>query len=296
MYLVLGEPIKPLFEHFRRACAEKNETVAWVIDLDSQVQFEWSFDSLGSSWSLEAAGSARVRSHDIRGVLVQGPPRLDPNSAAEPLEHSQMERNAMLFAWFWSLPCPVINRYSAVHWFAPRVPFSFWKEVIVKCGLHRADAILSNVESALQAFASDHGGSICYSPFSDFRTYPVGSRQDWDGLNKMATICPVNLVSVNTPIYNACVVGREVFWTLPAPGRCIDTEDRLKRLAVLAGLDFLEARLTMDQANVRVLSVEAFPDLESFNQESVERIAEALTKLLRSNETLVPPISMRPGL
>jgi hypothetical protein len=97
----------------------------------------------------------------------------------------------------------------------------------------------------------------------------------------------VNLVVTTAPVYSACVVGREVFWNKALSGVPAETEDRLRRLAVLAGLDFLEVRFTMEKDYVRLLAAEAFPNLEGFNQESIRNIANALAQLLQSGETLV---------
>jgi hypothetical protein len=287
MYLVLGEPTKPFLDHFELACRERNENVALVADFDSKVRFHWTFDSGDSCWALDVGDRICLSNKEIKGVLVQTPPRLDPGGSTEELERSQLERNAIMFAWFWSLPCPVINRYPPVFWFHPRLPLPFWKPLIIECGLRPVNAIFSNVDSKLQAFASDYAENVIYSPSCDSKTYRIASEHAWNGLKKMTKICPVNLVATATPVYTACVVGREVFWNRPLSGVPAETEDRLKRLAILAGLDFLGVRLTMEKDYVRVLGVEAFPNFEGFNQESIRNIANALAELLQSGATLV---------
>ncbi|MBV8215284.1 MAG: hypothetical protein JOZ08_18905 [Verrucomicrobia bacterium] len=289
MYLVLGGTNTPLLERIQIVCNEQSESIVSLVHLDSKIVFAWSFDSKDSNSVVEAAMGVRLGEQEITGVLVQKPPRLDPAADfGEQAEHSQMERNAVIFAWFWSLPCPVINRCSPVFWFAPRAPLSFWKPLVVKCGLRTVDSVFSNVESELRAFASDHNGNVSYSPLCDCEIYRIASENDWDGLNKMAAICPVNLVSIPAPLYSACVVGGEVFWNTTVIPPYFDTEDRLRKLAVLAGLDFLEVRLAIGKDFLRVVAVEAFPDLGGFNEESIRKIAETLIKLLQSSGTLVP--------
>jgi hypothetical protein len=287
MYLVLGEPTKPFFDHFELASKTRSEKVTLVGDFDSKIRFHWSFDSGDSCWALGVGERRYLNNREIKGVLVQTPERLDPGGSTEELERSQLERNAIMFAWLWSLPCPVINRYPPVFWFHPRLPLPFWKPLIIKCGLCPVNGVFSNVDWDLQAFASDCGGSVVYSPSCDSKTYRIASEPDWDGLKKMTKICPVNLVATTAPVCSACVVGREVFWNKALSGVPAETEDRLRRLAVLAGLDFVEVRLTMEKDYVRVLGVEAFPNLEGFNQESIRNIADALVELLQSGGTLV---------
>jgi hypothetical protein len=290
MYLVLGGSITPLLEHFEIVCNEHGENVVLLADLDSTTAFEWSFDSKHSTSLVEPAMGLRLGDDEIRGALTRKPPKLDPVADfADQLEQSELERNAIMFGWLWSLPCPVINRYAPVFWFAPRSPLSFWKPLIIQCGLRTVDSIFSNEQSELRAFASQHGGNVNYAPFCDFTLYRIASEKDWDGINKMTAICPVNLISIPAPLCRACVVGQRVFWDRTEMVPCFDTEDRLRTLAVLAGLDFLEVQLAIGKDCLRVVAVEAFPNLEGFGEESIRKIAETLSKLLQSGATLVPP-------
>jgi hypothetical protein len=293
MYLVLGECSKTFGDHFESACRERNEKVAWFRDFDSKARFHWSFDSGDGNWALDAGDRRGLTNKEIKGVLVQTPPRLDPGSSTEAREHAQLERNAIMFAWFWSLPCPVVNRYPPIFWFHPRLPLPFWKSLIIECGLRPVNAIFSNVDSNLEAFASDYAENVLYSPSCDSKTYRIASEHAWGGLKKMTKICPVNLVATTAPVYRACVVGREVFWNRALSGMPAETENRLQRLAILAGLDFLEVRLTMDKNSVRVLGIEAFPNLDGFNEESIRNVADALADLLQSGATSVAQTPLR---
>ena len=155
--------------------------------------------------------------------------------------------------------------------------------------------MFSNIESELRAFESDHAGNVSYAPFCDFRTYRIAREKDWDGMKKMAAICPVNLVSISAPVYSACVIGGEVFWNEAALGVHADTDGRLRQLAALAGLDLLKARFTFGEDDLRILAVEPFPDLEGFSEEAIRKIAEALVKLLQSRAKVVPRLPTRRG-
>jgi len=292
MYVALGDPLEPIFEFFQLACKQQGEKVIALADLGEKARFSWRFDSDTTSSAAQLADSSPFGDHEVKGVLVQKPPRLDadvaPNAESERL---QMEKNAILIAWCWSLPCPVINRYPTAFWFAPSTAQVFWEPLLTRCGLALPDTILSNVEAALRRFAADLGGNICYSPFCDSQTYRITGQESWAGLNKMRVNGPVRLVSFTPPVYRACVVGQQIFWDRTVPDPLLHCEDQLKQLAALAGLDFIEVRLIVQRGDLGVLAVEAFPDLKGFSEASLREIAGALVAILQSPKPLHSPIA-----
>src|SRR5437764_172377 len=80
------------------------------------------FDATSSPSRLRWSDERRITDMALRGVLVRG--RSEPISSDgwEPgdLAYIREEIQAALLAWLQSLPCPVINRFTADLWFRPQ--------------------------------------------------------------------------------------------------------------------------------------------------------------------------------
>jgi hypothetical protein len=284
MLLVLGEPRARVLEAFRSAAKLRNIEVFFLQELAQEPHFTWRFDHAGSCSKL-VIGDKKVNSSQIRGVLVQNPTRLEPAESGRPdRQYTQAERNAILFAWFSNLPCPVINRYPAQYWFAPGVSLSSWERLIRESGLKTAPAILSNVESELQEFAKSFKKGVIYAPLCDSDTYRVSTDQDWKGIAKMAAVCPVNLTWFVPPRFVACVVGDRVFWNRTVKKAMADCEPQLVQLARAAQLEFIEVHFVSDKDDFLVHCVEPFPTLEAFDGAVRNVIAAALLDRLDSGD------------
>ncbi|MGA7126787.1 MAG: hypothetical protein WBZ19_10810 [Chthoniobacterales bacterium] len=281
MYLLLGEPNLHVVEAFRAAVEERGQSLALLKDFDEKPHFTWQFNN-GDSISRLSIRGQKIDVRQIRGVLVQNPPRLDlEKSHGLEAEYAKAESSAILFAWFWSLSCPVINRYPAQYWFPPRISLPFWERLIRASGLKTATAILSNVEPELQKFAASVGRGTCYSPLCDSEVYRVSTKQDWKELAKMAEICPVNLTRFVAPRYVACVVANKVFWNRRVTDAMLECELPLVRLTQASELDFMEFHFTADD-ELYVHWVEPFPKLDDFDNKARSLIAAALVDRLDS--------------
>ena len=283
MWILLGEPITALTEIFQSECKKRGQQVFGITELDENVEFSWEFDSVDSCSLLGTREGSPFSDREITGVFVQNPPRLDADHAVESHhEYSQAERNAAMFAWFWNLRCPVVNRYPAAFWFSPRVPLSSWQQLVIKCDLRITDAIFSNVERDLRGFAAKLSVNPGYLPLCSPGAYRISTEEHWQGLNRMRAICPINVIPFNPPVYIACVVGDRVFWNQPLSGPRPEYENRLVHLARLSGLDFLEVRLCRHSDDFAIHAIETFPTLGGYSQESCYLIADALIALLQS--------------
>lgn len=283
MWILLGEPITALAEIFQSECKKVGQHVFGIAEFDENVEFNWEFDSVDSCSMLSARELSRFSDREITGVFVQNPPRLDADSAVESHhEYSQAERNAAMFAWFWNLRCPVVNRYPAAFWFSPRVPLSSWQQLVIKCDLRITDAILSNIERDLRSFAAKLSVNPGYLPLCGPDAYRISTEEHWHGLNKMRAICPISVIPFDPPVYIACVVGDRVFWNQPLSGARPEYDDRLVHLTGLSGLDFLEVRLCRHSDDFAIHAIEPFPRLDGFSRDSCHLIADALIALLQS--------------
>lgn len=283
MWILLGEPITSLSGILESECKKRGQQVFQIAQLDKTVEFTWEFDCADSYSLLSAGELKRLIDRDITGVFVQNPPRLDADGPVEShLEHAQAERNATMFAWFWNLRCPVVNRYPAAFWFSPRVPFFCWHHLIIECDLKISDAILSNVEQDLRSFAAKLSSSAGYLPLCGADAYRISTEEHWNRLNNMREICPVNLIPFVPPVYIACIVGNRVFWNRPLSGARSEYDDRLIQLTKRSGLDFLEVRLCRRGDDFFIHAIEAFPRLDGFSEAACYLIADALIAVLQS--------------
>jgi hypothetical protein len=283
MWILLGEPITALSEIFKSECKKRAQQVFGIAEFDENVEFNWEFGSIDSCSVLRPRELGPFSDREITGVFVQNPPRLDADNAAESHhEYSQTERNAAMFAWFWNLRCPVVNRYPAAFWFSPRVPLSCWLQLVIKCDLRITDAILSNVERDLRGFAKKLRVNPGYLPLCGPEAYRISTEEHWHGLSKMRAICPISVIPFDPPVYIACVVGDRVFWNRPLSRSITGYDDRLVHLTKLSGLDFLEVRLCRHSDDFAIHAIEPFPRLDGFGQDSCYLIADALIALLQS--------------
>jgi hypothetical protein len=283
MWILLGEPITALSEIFQSECKKRGQQVLGIAEFDENVEFNWEFDSMDSCSVLRARELSPFSDREITGVFVQNTPRLDADNDVESHhEYAQAERNAAMFAWFWNLQCPVINRYPAAFWFSPRVPLSSWLQPVIKCDLRITDAILSNVERDLRSFAKKLSVNPGYLPLCGPDAYRISTEEHWDGLNKMRAICPVSIIPFDPPVYTACVVGDRVFWNRPVSHPVAGYDERLVHLTRLSGLEFLEVRLCRHSDDFVIHAIEPFPRLDGFSQDSCFLIADALIALLQS--------------
>lgn len=283
MYLLLGEPNLRVAEAFRAAIEERGQSLVLLKDFDEKSLFAWRLNN-GDSFSEFSIGGQKISVRQIRGVLVENPPRLDlEDSSGQEAEYAKAESSAILFAWFWSLSCPVVNRYPAQYWFPPRISLPLWERLIRASGLKTAPAILSNVEPELQKFATAVGEGACYAPLCDFEAYRISTKQDWKELAKMAEICPVNLTWFVAPRYVACVVGDQVFWNREITDAMREQELPLVRLTQGAELDFMEFHFAADNDELYVHWVEPFPKLNDFDHKIRSLIGAALVDRLDSS-------------
>jgi hypothetical protein len=278
MYLIVGEPNATVLGSFESACERRNKKVVLLRELAQP--FTWRFDC-ARSFSEVLIDGGEVDVEQIQGVLVQNPSRLDPGKSLEPeVVYAQAESNAILFAWFSTLTCRVINRYPALYWFASGLCLPLWETLIHESGLKTAPAILSNVESELKAFAATQGSEVSYEPLCDSDAYAVSTNEEWTGLSRMAAICPVNLTRFFRLRYAACIVGDRVFWTRPVNEAMAASEAGLVRIAKGLELDFLEVHFVGDKDDLHVQRIEPFPRLDAFDDETRRLIAEALVDCL----------------
>jgi hypothetical protein len=222
---------------------------------------------------------------EIAGVLVRGPASFDPAGWA-PADHAFMQAEvlAATLAWLAGLPCPVINRPSAALWYGGRASLLRWRPVLRRCGLLVPEQVITNDRAEARAFrrrlGADGVAGAVYTPLTADAGYLLATDAAWDGLADLQERAPVCLSEPHGAAHPACIVGGDVVWDDDAPPECRALAPRLRRLAALTRLDFLEVAIAPLRRGFGVVMVEPMPVLEHFAAPTRARILDVLTALL----------------
>src|SRR5258708_11519326 len=213
MYLVLGELVPALAGPLFALLEERGEEVLHIPSFTSNVGLNWMFGTGHSSSELRLADGRALHETQISAAIIQKFAYPEPDIADAGQGYDvRAEQEASWFGWFWSLKCPVINRYPPIFWFSKSVSVSLWRPWLKQSGLRVTESVLSNSSEGLRAFASDSAGEVTFAPVSSGKVYRMTTEEDWSGLRKLAALVPVNLTCFKPPLYFASVVGSNVFW------------------------------------------------------------------------------------
>jgi hypothetical protein len=241
----------------------------------------WRLDDDGVTARLDLDGDPV----EVAGVLVRDTPSVDPAGWA-PGDHAyvQAEMLAATLAWLAGLACPVINRPSADLWYGDRASLFRWRPVLRSCGLPVPEQVITNDRAEASAFRArleaDGLTGAVYTPLTAGADYLVASDVAWDGLADLQERAPVCVSEPHGPAHPACIVGGEVVWDDDAPPEGRALASRLRRLAAVTRLDFLEVAIAPIRSGLGVVMVEPMPVLEHFAAPTRARILDALTTLL----------------
>jgi hypothetical protein len=256
---------------------ERGKEALYIPNFTSDVWLNWVFGTGYSSSELRLADGRALRGEKISAAIIQK--FSDPPGDAigyAPGYDVRAEQQASWFGWFWSLKCPVVNRYPPIFWFSKSVPVSLWRVWLKQSGLCATDAFLSNNSERLKAYASGSGQEVTYTPFSSNKVYRLTTEEDWSGLGRLAALLPVHVTCYKSPLYFASVVGSNVFWNRTVPRLLTSVHPGLIRLATAAGLSFIEVGLLIIDGQPRVYSVDPFPKLTEFKFGKCQEIVDAL--------------------
>ena len=258
---------------------DRGETVlALAQPLRDTLSFEWLQTNAGSAsylWSSRAR-EPTVASERIQGVLVG---RCD-ELATEP------ESFAGLFAWLWSLDCPVINRLSPRLWFRGRWSPLEWQPILKQHHLRAPRGLVTSELDAVRAFGQRWGGTLTYQPISSLRRYPVASPSDWDGLKRILSHVPVCVLEpVSADRIYVCGVGGQCTWSAEAAD-VLDarTRDRMESgissLGRALDLSVCELEFGLSADEPVCLSVSVFPQLGYYPEPRQHDIVGQLVSLV----------------
>jgi len=286
LHLLLGHPHDPCCAGVLERLQARGVPARIVTDpLAPPARFVWRLDASGPIGRLALDGAC---DEAIDGVLVRAAPWLDP-AGWDPADHAYMqaETQAVLLAWLASLPCPVVNRASAAHWYRPRLPLLAWRPLLAQCALPMPDAVVTNAPDAAERFrrrlaADGVPGAVC-TPLTSAAAWLVGPA-DWPRLAPLLDRTPVCLAEPHGAVTTACIVGGEIVWDPVPPAEAPALASGLRRLAEATGLTFVEVSFAPVREGLAVVAVDARPALEHFSAPAADRILDGLADLLTAGE------------
>lgn len=280
MHLLLGHPLDEccrsvgaaLREHGHRAVIVQNPLI-------HPAQFSWRLEDRTSTSRLACEGWPTVPDGDISGVLVRGRVWMDPSEwAPEDAAYAQAETQAALLAWLWSLPCPVVNRYSADGWYRPHASLLSWHPLLHAAGLETSPMLVTSDAGSARAFGGPPGAVL--NTLTSGSAYLVGTDADWIGVAELQRHTPVWLSRPHGAAQSVCMVGERVVWDGAPPPRARALEEALRRFASAAGLAFVELGLAPVGDRLCAVAVEDQPRLERFGASARHQIVDGLVALL----------------
>jgi len=243
------------------------------------------------TWVWREASSAAAPT--IAGVLVRsaGGPSDPENWDPHDLFYAQVEAQAALLAWIWSLPCLVVNRCSADLWFRPQRSYPEWQALFAECGLPRVSLLVTDEIDAARDFGVQSRGHVAYVPLTSSNRYPITSPTDWLELAKLLDHVPVCLMAIprQASMY-ATIVGRQVVWDqdVPADARALD--GGLLTLAERLGVDLMQVDIVATHEGFRCINVDIYPVLHRHDSATQETVVDALIDLLEGGRPAVGPL------
>jgi hypothetical protein len=199
----------------------------------------------------------------------------------------QSETHAAVLGWLWSLPCPVVNRYSAAIWYYSQLHPLSWQRLLRRCGLPTPETLVTNIEKESRAFGqqlSDEGvAGVVYGPITRDSRYLITDDKDWAGLAAMQRRGPICLTYPHEAVQFVCLVGQETIWDGEPPPEATELEPALHNFAEMIGITFLELAFARTARGICVVGVESHPYLEHFGYRAQQQIVDVVVNILTAD-------------
>jgi hypothetical protein len=285
VYLLLGSPQDLCCLGVQAALEARGYATRIVSNpLAHPSRFAWLLTNEESNSQLVLAHESPLYDENISGVLVRRSGWIDPGGwQTEDLAYMQMETQAALLAWLWSLPCPVVNRYPAGLWYETHLHPLSWSRLLRRCGLTTPETLITNIEDESRAFGRQLAGGVVYGPLSREVRYLITEDEDWNGLAAMQRCTPVCLTYPHGAAQFVCVVGQETVWEGEPPPEATRLEPALHSFADAAGLVFVQLALARTSQGMCVIRVEPHPYLDHFGDRAQQQIVDGLVNLLTAD-------------
>jgi len=248
-------------------------------------RFSWRLTNDESTSQLVWDDGTSVFDDKIDGVFVRRAVWIDPDGwQNEDLGYMQSETHAAVLGWLWSLPCPVVNRYSAAMWYHSQPHPLSWQRQLRRCGLPTPETLVTNVDEESRAFGKQLSREgvpgVVYGPLTRDSRYLITDNKDWDGLAAMQRHAPVCLTYPHEAVQFVCVVGQQAIWEGEPPPEAIELEPALHSFAAALGLTFVELAFARTAQGICVVGVEPHPYIDHFGYRAQQQIVEGLVDIL----------------
>jgi hypothetical protein len=295
MYLLIGYDTDPCCQIVSALLRHNGHEVYTTAEpLASDAFFCWTFDTTSSQSSLRWPDDRLITDRALRGVLVRGRSQPMDSDGWEPddLAYIREESQAALIAWLQSLPCPVINHFTADLWFRPQRHLIEWRHIFLQSGLPTLAVQVTNDLTAARCFADQWGGELIYTPLTSFTHYRVATTQQWSQLAQLMEHLPVALIEpYQGTVCYASVAGSEVIWS-PDPALGIaerkTVEVGLHRLTHALQIDLVQVEMLVGNGGPRCMGIHLFPQFAVHSLQKQDALGKAIVALLTgSSETEV---------
>jgi hypothetical protein len=290
MYLVIGYETDPCCQIvsalLRHNC---HEVYTMAEPLAGDTCFCWTFDTTSSQSSLRWRDERLITDIALRGVWVRGRSEPIRSDGWEPgdLAYIREETQSALIAWLQSLPCPVINRFTADLWFQPQRPLVEWRNIFMQCGLPTLAVQITNDPAAARCFADHWQGELMYSPLTSSTRYRVATAQQWSQLAQLMEHLPVALLEpYQGTVCYASIAGSEVIWSPNPPLSIAErkaVEVGLHRLTHVLQIDLVQVELLVGNGGPRCVGIHLFPQFAVHSLQEQYALGGAIVALLTGN-------------
>jgi hypothetical protein len=287
MYLVIGYETDPCCQIVSELLRKSGHEVSTMAEpLAGDTCFCWAFDTTSSHSRLRWPDERVITDTTLRGVLVRG--RSEPMSSDgwEPgdLAYIREEIPAALLAWLQSLPCSVINRFTADLWFRPQRPLVEWRRLFLHCGLPTLAVQVTNDLAAARNFAEHWQGELMYAPLTSSTRYRIATAGQWSELAQLMEHLPVALLEPypGTLCY-ASIAGSAVIWSPAPPLRSAERtalEVGLQRLRRVLHLELVQVELLVGDGDVRCVDLQPFPQFAVHSLDEQYALGAAIVAVL----------------
>ena len=286
VHLLLGYLDDPFCLGVRKALQARNLVTHTIANpFANPSRFSWQLDSERSASRLTSDDEQLIHDDQIAGVFVRNMGWIDPEGwTPADLAYVHSEAQAALLAWLWSLPCPVVNRFSPAMWYRPQAPLLSWQPLLRRCALPALEMLVTNVDREARDFgqrlALEGAAGAVYGPLSSDARYLLTEERDWNGLAALEDCAPVCLTYPHGTVQFVCVVGDGVVWEGEPSREAAFLESSLRNFAKVAGLGVVELAIASTARGLRVITVDCDPDLRHFGDAARRTIADGVADLL----------------
>jgi hypothetical protein len=284
--LILGRDYDDFCRLMCDHLCQAGRTVLFVVE-------ENLFPELGFTWRVPDDGTIcwnqqRISFRDIDGIISRsyGVPLSREEYDTVDGKYITSEWHALLMAWLYRMPCPVVNRLRPELWYRSQLQPADLLSLVPDLRFKLPRFLVTTRPEEARTFWESTGQQIYYIPANEVTRYPVFDQSDLDKLETLSATLPLRLTEriAGTPC-DAFVAGEQV--TLVGPEgvlrRSVPPDLSAACTHVGSTLDLAFYRLSLvedDHGEWYCLALDRLPQLLRQPAEVRAEIARSLADLL----------------